>query len=266
MPPLAHRALLPGAAWAKLRAWYGANGRHDLPWRRHSDPWRILVAETLLHRTRADIAAQLYTMMIDEFRGPRDVLRHADRWRELVLPGGLAWRADAFVSCCEQLEHTFNSAVPEGRAHLERLAGVGHYVAEAVRCFGYGIPSVLVDTNTIRLASRISGLHASPTQHRNRAVHELVGRLSDHAAPPPADDNYALLDLAALVCLPGTPRCEACPIAAWCRTGKSKVLASESAASTVSSGRPSSSGAERRAAAVHLSPLAREVRSPAKGR
>jgi adenine-specific DNA glycosylase len=36
---------------------------------------------------------------------------------------------------------------------------------------------------------------------------------------PDAPFNYALLDLGALVCKVGTPRCEVCPVRSHCATG-----------------------------------------------
>jgi adenine-specific DNA glycosylase len=63
----------------------------------------MLLAEALLHRTRADIAARIYPQLVSEFPDAQAVLDRADRWRELVRPAGLAWRAEAFLGCCQRL-------------------------------------------------------------------------------------------------------------------------------------------------------------------
>jgi A/G-specific adenine glycosylase len=196
------------------------SGRHWLPWRQEPNPWRVLLAETVLHRTRADIAAIIYARLLTEFRDPATVVASPSRWRDLVRSAGLAWRAEAFLKCCEVLVKEYGGRVPSDLAFLEALPGVGHYTANAVRCFGFGMASVLIDTNTIRLASRISGEVAPKERHRARYVQQLVARLGDGGVPPSAEDNFALLDLAAVVCLPNKPICSECPVQMMCATGQ----------------------------------------------
>src|SRR5205823_311548 len=109
--------------------------------------------------------------------------------------------------CAALLIERFGGQVPRNVSALKRLPGVGHYAAQAVRCFGFGEPGWLVDTNTIRVASRICGAEPDIAAHRTRRVQKLVQRLRDDGDPPGAEDNFALLDLAGLVCLTSQPRC-----------------------------------------------------------
>lgn len=110
--------------------------------------------------------------------------------------------------------------VPDSRRALMNLPGVGHYVASAVRCFGFGIREVIVDSNTIRLAARISGEALDRSRHRSLKVRAMVARLSEYSNSLGPDDNYALLDLAAKICRPSKPRCRECPVQPGCATGR----------------------------------------------
>lgn len=215
--------LLGDRDWRRLRRWYGSHGRHDLPWRRARSPWRVLMAETLLHRTRAASAAISYPAVVREFLSPEAVLDRPELWRELTRSLGLAWRAEKFLLTCRELVQGHGGRVPDGIAALEALPGIGHYVANAVVCFGFDRRAVLVDTNTIRLAGRISGEGLDPSRHRNRAVRETVARLGADGRAPDADDNFALLDLAALVCTPRAPQCTVCPLMEGCVIGRSAM-------------------------------------------
>ena len=215
--------LLSRADWVSLRRWFRRHGRHAFPWRHKPTSWRILVAETLLRRTRADIAARLYPSLLNEFPDPAAVVQRPQRWRDLTAPLGLAWRADTFVRACKALIEKHAGRIPTSEDALLALPGVGHYVARGVRCFGFGKASVLVDTNTIRLSSRLSGSKVDPTRHRSRDIQQLVARLGPSGRALGANDNFALLDLAALVCLPHDPKCHACPVATSCATGHSRV-------------------------------------------
>ncbi len=176
--------LLENRDWHRLRAWYGLRGRHGLPWRRARSPWRVLLAETLLHRTRADTVARVYPAASSGFPSPKAVVDRPELWRELTRPLGLSWRAETFIAACSELVREHAGRVPDERAALERLPGIGHYSANAVICFGFGRNAALVDTNTIRLAARISGERLDPSRHRSRAVREAVARLRPDGQPP----------------------------------------------------------------------------------
>ncbi|GEM_PF-2880685 len=215
--------LLSRLEWASLRAWYETDGRHHLPWRHQATPWRVFLAETLLHRTRAEAVEAIYPKVVHEFPSPQVVVREETRWIKMTRSMGLSWRAEAFISACRSVLAEYGGRVPEQRDALMTLPGVGHYVASAVRCFGFGIPEVIVDSNTIRLAARISGEVLDTSRHRSQKVRAMVARLSEDFNPLEPDDNYALLDLAAKICLPRIPQCADCPVRRRCATGRLAV-------------------------------------------
>src|SRR2546426_8414029 len=62
----------PNEVRARLLAWYDAN-RRDLPWRRTRDPYRILVAEYLLQRTRVASGTPYYERFLERFPTVRDL-------------------------------------------------------------------------------------------------------------------------------------------------------------------------------------------------
>lgn len=213
--------LLPGRAWAALRHWYGENGRHWLPWRHDTGPWEILLAEVLLHRTRADAVASLHSSLVRDFPSPGEVVNNPAEWFRQTWGMGLHWRSEQFLRACQVLVEDHGGEVPSDRKALLALPGIGQYVAGAVRCFGFGQSEILVDSNTIRLAGRIGGIQIPPGAHRTRRVRNLVGRLGPQGKPPGPGDNYALLDLAGILCVTGEPLCESCPVRPWCETGQS---------------------------------------------
>jgi A/G-specific adenine glycosylase len=209
------RSLLSDCDWHRLRIWYGKHGRR-LPWRNSATPWSILLAETLLHRTGANVVQALYPLIRKAFPSPKSVVLKTDQWTNMLHKGGLFWRARIFVSACEVLVQRHGGDVPSERRQLESLPGVGHYTASAVRCFGFGHREFITDTNTIRLVGRIAGKRLNPANHRTKSVQTLVAQLSDKGRPPVAEDNYALLDLAATVCKPQIPMCHKCPLRSHC--------------------------------------------------
>ena len=210
--------------WASLRTWYDEHGRHHLPWRVDSTPWKVLLAEVLLHRTRATAVERLYDEALSRFPGPEAIVRRSADWLQTTQPAGLTWRVQSFISTCDSLVALHGSHVPSKWVYLTSLPGIGHYIASTVRCFGFGLPEVIVDTNTVRLASRIRGEPLSSSHHRSRKVRQAVASILANGSAACARDNYALLDLASLICRTGKPLCDRCPVVSGCVTG-SRFLA-----------------------------------------
>ncbi len=203
----------------QLKIWYRLHGRHNLAWRKLETPWAIFVAESLLRRTNASIVAKVYGTIIDEFRCPEEVIERKARWREATSCLGLASRAENFFQACDQIVHQHHGKVPNEYRSLLALPGVGHYIASSVICFGYQYPTYIIDTNTLRIASRISGEEIKQEQHRSKKAKEMLVRCFGEADGLPPELNYALLDLAFSVCKPKKPDCANCPLIDCCHTG-----------------------------------------------
>lgn len=210
-------SLLTANDWRRLRSWYRTHQRR-FPWRHNATPWSILLAETLLHRTSANVVQSLYPFARKAFPSPKSVIIKKVRWTRMLQKGGLFWRARIFISACEVLILRYGGRIPSDRIELESLPGVGHYTASAVRCFGFGLREFITDTNTIRVAGRLAGKVFDPANHRSQSIQALTTRLNDKGRAPLARDNYALLDLAAVVCRPRKPMCHKCPLRMSCRT------------------------------------------------
>ena len=205
--------------WDSLRTWHDEHGRHHLPWRVAPTPWKVLLAEVLLHRTRVTSVERLYDGALNRFPSPEAIVRRSADWLQTTGPAGLAWRALSFISTCNSLVALHRSEVPSGWTDLTSLPGIGHYIASAVRCFGFGFPEVIVDANTIRLTSRITGEPLSSSHHRSRRLRQAVANILANGTAACGRDNYALLDLASLICRTEKPLCGRCPVLSGCVTG-----------------------------------------------
>jgi len=198
-----------------LLTWHGEHGR-SFPWRDSGlSPWFVLMAEMCLHRTRADQVAPVFRQLRRLAPTPAAMVANADQALETMGSLGLRWRAENLVSVARTLVEQFGGRVPDGELELRSLPGVGDYVAQAVLCFGFGKRAVLVDTNTVRITGRVFGRDKPRRWQLRLDLYRLSG-----AEGPDAAFNYALLDLGALVCRAGKPRCDACPVRTHCVTGE----------------------------------------------
>ncbi len=198
----------------RLLHWWRSNAR-DFPWRHESDPYRVLIAEVFLRRTQAKQVAPIYLRFLTAFPDARRFGRgRADHIRRLLRPLGLHWRAENVVKLARSMKGTgLRSLSQPGQFSL--LPGVGEYVESAVRCFSLGERVPVVDTNTARVAVRLFALRTRGEPRRSRQVRTALERIVGNG--PPKQVNWALLDLAALVCRPRLPLCSRCPLESLCR-------------------------------------------------
>ena len=203
-------------AWFRMQLlrWWKTN-RRDFPWRRTRDPYRVLVAELMLRRTQARQVVPVYERFLELFPSVPALARaDEDEVANVLFPLGLAWRVAAFRAAAQRIEAVHDGEVPDDRAALLALPGVGDYVADAVRCFAFGEAVALVDTNTVRLSGRFLGFpHAGDVRRLGavrRAIAALVGGDGSKSL------NLAMIDHAALVCSTPRPRCSECPLSERC--------------------------------------------------
>ena len=102
-----------------------------------------------------------------------------------------------------------------GLKELLKISGIGEYTAGAIASIAYDRPVPAVDGNVIRVVSRVKGIR------ENVGIPSVKRKIAQEAAAlvpqaRPGDFNQAMMDLGATVCVPGTPSCERCPVAALC--------------------------------------------------
>ena len=197
-----------------LARWFG-NNKRAFPWRRPGlNPWQVLLVEMSLQRTKAEQVARIADELLSLGETPASFLSNSKKLAPRLASLGLHWRSANLASAAEFVSDQLAGEVPDNWQELTAIPGVGDYIASAVLCFAFGRPSVLMDTNTVRIARRFLGDPDLPNWRLRLALHELAG--------PAGTDvgwNQALLDLGALVCTARTPKCDVCPVRASCATG-----------------------------------------------
>ena len=201
-----------------LVRWFSNNGR-DFPWRRPGlSPWQVLLMEMCLHRTKADQVGRVADELLSLGETPDSFLSNSKKLAPMLASLGLHWRAENLVTAAEFVRDRLAGEVPDNWQELTAIPGVGDYIASAVLCFAFERSSVLMDTNTVRIARRVLGSSDQPSWRLRLALHELAGHRGADV-----QWNQALLDLGALVCTARAPKCEFCPVHASCATGTAQV-------------------------------------------
>jgi len=201
-----------------LLRWFKQNKR-NFQWREKENPYEVLIAEILLRKTDASKVTKVYDVFLKKYPDPERLATAPLKEIEDVLkPIGLYKRRAKELKCLAKiLIDKYDGKVPDSKEELEKLPGVGEYIANAVLCFAYGKSVPIVDTNLIRILDRVFGVRS--TKSRPRMDKELW-QFAEKILPKKEAKNFnlAILDFAALVCTAKKPKCQNCPIRELCRT------------------------------------------------
>jgi len=201
---------------------WGKEYFRPFPWRLTEDPYHILIAEVMLHRTQANQVILIYKRFIENYPSLALLARaNKEEIIRLLYPLGLHWRIELMRDMVIKLITSFNGQVPRNKADLLLLPGVSEYISSAVRCFAWNISEPIIDTNTVRVVGRLFGLEIKDSSRRNPLFRKLITALVDQENPK--QYNYALLDLAELICTKRRPPSHTqCPVFKWCWEGIKK--------------------------------------------
>ena len=223
MPPRRSSAktpALPGSTrrrWFRRRLleWYRSNGR-DLPWRRTSDPYHILVSEVMLQQTQVDRVLPKYAEWLDKYPSldalavaPLDDV--AQTWRPL----GYNVRPRRLHEIARESVARYGGQLPSDEATLLSFKGIGEYTAGAVLSFAFGQRKAILDTNVARVLYRVFIGKGDPKAH---AMKRHLWDVSRAVLPVRHvfDFNQALMDFGATLCSARKPACGTCPLRACC--------------------------------------------------
>lgn len=205
----------PAAFRSKLVAWFKKSGR-DLPWRRTTDPYAILVSEMMLQQTQVATVLAYFDRWMKAFPTLK-ALANASENEVLKL-----WQGLGYYSRARRLHRAAQEIVkaggdfPRSPGQIASLPGVGAYTAGAVATFAFDLPAPIVDANIARVLARIFDFRSPIDSAAGNAVLWQTAKLLQ---PKGAGRLYnsALMELGALVCMPRTPKCETCPVQSFCK-------------------------------------------------
>jgi A/G-specific adenine glycosylase len=199
----------------KLFLWHKKNYR-DFPWRHTKDPYGIMIAEFMLHRTKAEQVVPVYLEFIEKYPDIETLARaNFKDIQEVTEHLGLHWRAKHFSEAARYIIENHNGKFPEDYGKLREIPGAGEYVAGAISTVCFNKPAPVVDSNIARFINRYFGLNLSGEIRRKKKIVELSAKLFE--CENPGELLFAIVDFTSLMCKPGKPLCEKGPLKNKCR-------------------------------------------------
>jgi A/G-specific adenine glycosylase len=166
----------------------------------------------MLQQTRVAAVIERYAQFLARFPDVR-VLADAGVSEVLAVWSGLGYyrRARAMHQAAREIVAA-GGEFPDRAEAWRKLPGIGRYTASAIASIAFGEGCAVVDGNVERVVQRVTG-------RAEMAVSELWQHAEAWLSPKrPGDFNQAMMELGATVCLPAAPRCNRCPIRAFCAT------------------------------------------------
>lgn len=170
----------------------------------------------LLRKTRAEAVDKVIRLLIQRYPSPEKLSRaRVAHLIQILNPLGLhRVRSRALKDVASRLKGVSARKFLSEYDNIVSLPHVGRYTANAVLCMCYGKQIPMVDGNIVRLMHRVFGIRKPIEIHKADYMWEFVAKLIPKGRA--REFNLGMLDLAAMVCTPGVPKCKICPLAHSC--------------------------------------------------
>lgn len=131
---------------------YRDHGRHNLPWRKKTTPYAVVVSEIMLQQTQVDRVIPFFNNWMKQFPNwkklasvsQKDLLKH---WKGL----GYNSRALRLQKLAQTIIEEYKGKLPSTREQLINLPGIGPYTAGAIRAFAFDESDIFIETNIRRI-------------------------------------------------------------------------------------------------------------------
>jgi len=210
----------------ELIRWY-IRSQRILPWREDTDPYRVWISEIMLQQTRVEAVVDYFHRFMDRFPTV-EALASADEQAVLKCWEGLGYysRARNLHRAAKEIVSRYGGVFPGTVKEIQSLPGIGPYTAGAIASIAFDLPAPAVDGNVLRVMARLDGIETDILLPA--AKKDITERVRMMYIPGKANPlTQGLMELGALVCIPGAPRCQDCPLPVYCRayqTGRQEIL------------------------------------------
>jgi A/G-specific adenine glycosylase len=149
----------------------------ELPWRKTSDPYHILVSEIMLQQTQVDRVIDKYKEFIRAFPDFRSLSRAPLTQVYSVWQGlGYNRRALALKNIASAVVNEYGGQLPETIEALSSLPGIGKATASSICAFGFNKPTVFIETNI-----RTVFIHHFFSHHKENVDDKKIAALAEAA-------------------------------------------------------------------------------------
>ncbi|WP_294670599.1 hypothetical protein [uncultured Fluviicola sp.] len=199
----------------QLLGWYLVNGR-IFPWRKPGlSKYKLIIAEVLLQRTKAETISKYYDGFLLKFPSWHSLVDAGpERIGDYLKPIGLYQQRSKrlYALAVEMVKR--NGILPKDRSSLDEIPFLGQYIANAIELLIFEKRSPLLDVNMARVLERYFGERKMADIRYDPYLQDLAYKIADTEFSK--EINWGILDFAALICKARKPLCEICLLKKQC--------------------------------------------------
>ncbi len=200
----------------RLINWQQQNGRHNLPWQKTRDAYRIWLSEIMLQQTQVSTVIPYYNRFLERFPTIQ-ALALAPLESVLELWAGLGYyaRARNLHRCAQVIVDDHKGKFPKDPLSIAELPGIGRSTAAAIGAFAFGQRAAILDGNVKRVLARCFGIEGFPGATQTE---KELWLLAENLLPAENIEAYTqgLMDLGSTLCTRSRPVCSTCPMHDMC--------------------------------------------------
>ena len=208
----------------RIITWQKQHGRHDLPWQRTNDPYRIWLSEIMLQQTQVATVIPYYERFVERFPDVRE-LASAPIESVMACWAGLGYysRARNLHRCAQQITDAHGGEFPREVEQLTQLPGIGRSTAGAIAALAFGERAAILDGNVRRVLARHFSIEGYPGRPQ---IDRQFWQCAESLLPANEIEAYTqgLMDLGATVCARSRPNCPTCPVNDTCVARSARTI------------------------------------------
>jgi A/G-specific adenine glycosylase len=174
----------------------------------------------MLQQTRVGTVIPYYERFLKRYPTLEDLAGAAED-QVLDLWAGLGYygRARNLRKAARVIRDEFDGRFPREYNEAIKLPGIGRYSASAILSIAFGRPHAVLDGNVRRFMTRYLAVREDVKGPVLKSLESLLADIASSKALVDSigDFNQALMELGAVVCVPGEPNCSDCPFRKSCR-------------------------------------------------
>jgi A/G-specific adenine glycosylase len=199
-----------------LLNWFDLSGRKDLPWQQNKTPYRVWISEIMLQQTQVSTVIQYFDRFMKAFPDIHDLASaHEDQVLHLWAGLGYYSRGRNCHRTAKLIVEKYDGQFPNQAEILIGLPGIGPSTAGAIQAIAFNQPAAILDGNVKRVLARFHGIY-QPINERETEKKLWDLAISYTPCARASDYTQAIMDLGAMVCIRGKPKCESCPLGPNC--------------------------------------------------
>lgn len=179
----------------------------------HSTPFELLIA-VILSAQCTDKRVNIITKKLFSVAStPEDFnnIKLEDLEQLIYSAGFYKNKALNIKKTAKEIVENYNGEIPKTKQELEKLPGVGRKTANVVASVAFDEPSIAVDTHVFRVSNRIGLVNTKNVYECEKQLMKLLDKSIWSRT------HHVLIFQGRYICRSQSPKCDICPITAYCK-------------------------------------------------